>query len=542
MKANESFNKDNLSSNNHSQNKNSNIFSHSQGNISFGEDGVDQTYVPPMSQDKNKNKKINKAKIPHKDKINSGNVYIFNKHLNININNSINNINNNSNNSSGNNSHNSNDNNEDNMAQIPNSNNSNNNNQKNLGNNISDSQKANEVNPFFAPKNNNIPIKNVQNNIIPNNQKQSINYINKNNNNNKNNNIIQYQHRKENKQKAIINQVNNLNISLKKDEIDFPLPNPNALNLEENIIFSRYEKPALTGLRNLGKTSYLNSILQLLYNIRPLVNFLFKFRNYLEKHQEFYPFSYEIYRLCTQIYPENNKKETYHSSEVLTTFANHNLVYNDYYEKNPNECISFLLSKLNDELSSNDNNNKNLIYNYFTWIKMEEMKCQKCSEVFKDFHNFQTFDLNYSGVVKYDKSKKIKIKNCIDFYNTPKLKKNFCSKCNKYERMVSKNFIYYYPKIFIFLLDLKGNNYNDFVIEHKINLGEKTDPKIYVLNGIVFYDAYKERYNALCASPVDKMWYLYDDENVQPVNLEKFIRLYNKDPKLYLPCILVYIR
>ena len=51
----------------------------------------------------------------------------------------------------------------------------------------------------------------------------------------------------------------------------------------------------------------------------------------------------------------------------------------------------------------------------------------------------------------------------------------------------------------------------------------------------------KKRYNALSVSPVDKMWYLYDDENVRPFNFENFISEYNEN-NIYRPNILLYIR
>ena len=63
--------------------------------------------------------------------------------------------------------------------------------------------------------------------------------------------------------------------------------------------------------------------------------------------------------------------------------------------------------------------------------------------------------------------------------------------------------------------------------------------KIYELNGIVFFDINKNKYNALCVSPVDKMWYLFDDENIELFNFEIFIGMYIND-KNFIPYILVY--
>ena len=217
----------------------------------------------------------------------------------------------------------------------------------------------------------------------------------------------------------------------------------------------------------------------------------------------------------------------------------YSLVYNDCSEKNPNELICFLLSKLNDELSLNGNYKENLIYNYFTWIKSKETKIQNISIDIK-YQYFQTFDLNISEVAKFEKLNIIKINNCINFYNNKIIKiKPFNNEENQ-EKIIYKNEIYFYPKVFVFLVDLKDCNIK-LSIEKKIYLGNLISPIIYQLNGIVFFDMNKERYNALSVSPVDKMWYLYDDENVRPFNFENFISEYN-EKKIYRPNILLYIR
>ena len=47
------------------------------------------------------------------------------------------------------------------------------------------------------------------------------------------------------------------------------------------------------------------------------------------------------------------------------------------------------------------------------------------------------------------------------------------------------------------------------------------------------------KYNAFCVSPVDKNWYLYDNENVQLTLFDEFINSYNNN-KFYKPFILLY--
>ena len=85
------------------------------------------------------------------------------------------------------------------------------------------------------------------------------------------------------------------------------LPNTNKLKDEENIVFSKFKKLALTELVNLGNPSYLNSVLQLVCNIRSFVTYFLNAKNgdYFKNDIRKYPLSYVIHRLCTHIYPDS---------------------------------------------------------------------------------------------------------------------------------------------------------------------------------------------------------------------------------------------
>ena len=67
----------------------------------------------------------------------------------------------------------------------------------------------------------------------------------------------------------------------------------------------------------------------------------------------------------------------------------------------------------------------------------------------------------------------------------------------------------------------------------------KSSPSNYELSGIVFFDLEKKKYNALCVSPIDKMWYLFDDENVELSKFNEFKNIYDENKK-YQPCVLLY--
>ena len=119
------------------------------------------------------------------------------------------------------------------------------------------------------------------------------------------------------------------------------------------------------------------------------------------------------------------------------------------------------------------------------------MICQNCQRIFKVWQNFfSSFDLGYN------RSENIKISNCLEIYGFAKNTRIFCEFCRKYEWIITKK-IYHSPNDFIFLLNLKGNENINFVIEQEINLYEfienKYSPLIYELNGIIFFDVSRNK-------------------------------------------------
>ena len=81
------------------------------------------------------------------------------------------------------------------------------------------------------------------------------------------------------------------------------------------------------------------------------------------------------------------------------------------------------------------------------------------------------------------------------------------------------------------------------MLEKRINLikfiENKLSPYNYELIGIIIHDINNNKYLAYCASPVDKNWYLYNDQNVNLLNFDEFIDIYNNRTDLK-PYILLY--
>ena len=347
---------------------------------------------------------------------------------------------------------------------------------------------------------------------------------------------------------------------------------------------------ALTGLKNLGNTSYLNSVLQLFCSIKYLKNFFCNLEHPKQLEKQETTLSFVIHRLFMHIYSNHIKREIYQPECILKVLKHYNKYYdllnNINGEKNPNELIVFLLDKLHDELNSKkyNNNNKennnyyskydknnvnNVISNgfnyfkenndsifsdYFTWFSLKTNECINCGTKFYSFNNFFTFDLNISGkaleLKNLSNPKNLKIIDYIEYYHLGKMIRNFCDNCKNYFPIRTINQIFSTPNIFIFLLDQNEIENINFILQKEINLQkffgndrQKQIPTKYALSGIVFFDKNKKKYNSLCISCIDNNWYLYDDEQVSLYNnFDSFINEVNFGKnKIYMPNILLYI-
>ena len=559
---------------NQSPNQNSNANSNPNF-ITIGEEGVPETYIKKVEKNNKKNKSQNSSDIRKKNNINNNS-----KKSIIIVNNNINIRNNDNNNDNINNDFNNDDKDskiDDNKSQdtlalllnnkiknpfattntkyntnevVENSLKDDQNYQEKLNN---DNININQKNPFYIPSEFNSSNNENKRNIIENSN---------NNINNNSDNIGEI-----NGQKnlglliglELLKNFNNLNINNNQNNNQnsininsnnkIPFHNINSSENKEQDIISKIKSPTLLVLKYLNDSSYLTSVLQLICSIRPLANFFSNKNNenFFKENVKDFLFSFLMSRLCFHLYldPKSKKGKIYKPDKLIQQVQKANVVYKGYGEKNPNEFIVFILNKLNEELINPkyNNININIIFNYLAWFKEKEIKCQKCSKETKIYQNFLTFDLNVNDYYKYNSNKYIKIEDFLVFYGITRNKKAFCNSCKKYKNLRSTSKIFSSSNFLIFLLDLKGNENINFIIEKKINLHKfiknNNINKYYYLNGIVFFDMNKNKYNTLCVSPVDKNWYLFDDENVELFILENFINLYRNN-KNFIPHILLY--
>ena len=125
--------------------------------------------------------------------------------------------------------------------------------------------------------------------------------------------------------------INTNNPSLSKNIFFSQSSNQDNNQTQTNIdIKSYFEKVSRTGLLNLGDTSYLNVILQLLGQIREFAeHFLIK-KNYYHENIKAMPLSFVTSRLYTHIYKQNNNVvEKYKPNSYLRVLGVLNKLYTE---------------------------------------------------------------------------------------------------------------------------------------------------------------------------------------------------------------------
>ena len=344
--------------------------------------------------------------------------------------------------------------------------------------------------------------------------------------------------------------------------------------------FSRYTKEPMTGLTNLGDTSYLNAILRLIASIRNIASYFLNPKNQknIYKDIKIYRLSFVFCRLFIHLYPfpEKKEREIYTPDNFLKALGYLNVAFKSMKKRNPNELLIFLLNELHNELNQLKNikidnipnqniNNRNsvisneinkfiktnnsIISNNLNWFEVKESQCTKCNQSTYNFYSFNVFELDIYGTYQY-KSSPINLIDCLNYYKIPKKQKLFCNKCKNYEEILNSLNIYLTSKTVIFSLnrgDLDKNNLLkiDFNIQEKLDLTffiEKIQsPPQYELNGIVSIAKEKNNYIYICCykSPIDHQWYLLQNEKIYRIELNDIINCHNTKRK-FIPCILYY--
>ena len=339
---------------------------------------------------------------------------------------------------------------------------------------------------------------------------------------------------------------------------------------KENYSFTRYKKAATTGLRNLGNTSYLNSVLHLLGNIRPFASYFLNPANIstINKNKDNSVLSFLISRLYYHLYPypEKPDREIYQPTFILKYFDNLKI------KKNPCDVIKNILMLLHNELNTSkdfngkltpnfcrkdsvlkceiknfQNSNKSIISDKLNWFELRRTMCKKCNYKTYNFLSFNFIDLDIKECYASLKKKPLTIYDCLQYKGLSKQQNMKCNNCGENSNVYSASNIFLTPEMIIFTLErgISGENINiiPFSIDVTIDLTNFIESREgntkYELNGIVFLITKENKfyYVSYCKSPVDQQWYRYEDENIFPTNINEAINMNNK---MKIPFILVY--
>ena len=397
-----------------------------------------------------------------------------------------------------------------------------------------------------------------------------------NQNNMSQNNMNQNNMSQNNMNQNNINQ-NNLNFNMEENIINKntniqnnPIPNS---NVQKNL------KPTQTGLQNFGDTSYLNSVLQFLGNIKEFATFFLKKENieYLHNNVGIIPFSFIICRLFMHLYPEKQKKVIYKPEAIFRYLGELNEDYKNKERKNPNDLLKLILNTLHEELNKKkyannpiqnaiiyneneviesgyknfSNKNDSIISDLLYWFELKESRCNRCLRSRYDFSAFNIFELDLLGAFQNNQNP-VNIKICLDNYQKGKNQILYCINCSQYSETYSSTNILQAPNILIFSLNRGDLNdeYNQlvkipFFFEENLDLTSIIKRPVsnmmnYTLTGIVslFKEGNKWLFVSFCKSH-DQQWYFYHDENIHQMQLNNILEMHVNNA-YYIPCILLY--
>ena len=357
--------------------------------------------------------------------------------------------------------------------------------------------------------------------------------------------------------------------------------NQNAEEQKNLVSLSRYKKAPLVVLENVGNSSYMNSVLQCLANIRSIIKYYLSKNNDIKKKIQELPISYGFSRIIFQLYPfpEDSLKKSFSLKTFQRTIAYYNRCFKGEDCKSAKDFLVYLLENLhkedklfrsqkqdNSEKTQNGNkpvnksfkeylqylidNEKSIISDNFCWINQKINKCQLCNTENISYQNFLSFELDLEDAIdnmppKDTKSqnREISIMKCIQNQLKNKVIKMYCKKCKQKCDFQIKKSISFAPEVFILLNEVKDpGNIIEKMNKEEIDFGLSNDDvytldfsqiikdansnKTYSLQAVVCSQRItsgavekigKIKYVALCKSPIDSKWYRYEDNIISPI-------------------------
>jgi ubiquitin C-terminal hydrolase len=333
------------------------------------------------------------------------------------------------------------------------------------------------------------------------------------------------------------------------------LPEDNIFEEDSIIIVSEEVK---VGIKNLGGTSYLSTVIQCLSNSKKLTDyFLYKY----EAKNKNLEISNELYKAFKYLWNCNNNNNPF-SINDLKSIINKNPFFIGKKTNDIKSLIAFILDKLNKELNEKEENdtedynytiknnpgiqlvqekiyeifekyyNKNynsIVSKLFYGTSEKKFKCQVCKTIKYSYDIFSFIEFPIEKIHQFLGNTNIDIFECFKFYKKEQFltgeNKVYCSKCKSKNDSYSTSSLFSIPNYLCIILNInEGNSY-----KYKINFNEsidltdyidkKNDEKnlIYNLYAVINHkgnDLKNDDYIAYCRHRINNNWYLYNDSVV----------------------------
>ena len=348
--------------------------------------------------------------------------------------------------------------------------------------------------------------------------------------------------------------------------------------------FQNFKEPPLIALKYVRNTSYINTVLQCLLNIRNIISYYIRNINVISMRKEQMPISYAFCKVAFNLFPDSSKQKQYINKydpkEFYDCILANNSVFRGKSTKNAIDFLVYLINKMHDEELLNPNNKKNnnqiinvnnkdfedyIKYLYFHensiflktffYISKNTKNCWSCNRANITFQKFFTYDLNLDVSLNktvFENKNELSIYDCIKFTSQEEPIFNiYCNNCKAKNNFSKKFSIYLSQSILIFLLrgmekkQIVENMKNDNIkirVDKDLDLSDFIELKNegftkYTLHGMILYDPKNKEYSAYSISPINKKYYKYIKEDIIPIDQNHFKNLF--DYKLY-PVILFY--
>ena len=289
----------------------------------------------------------------------------------------------------------------------------------------------------------------------------------------------------------------------------------NLNNSESIYVFNK-------GIMNLGNICYINTILQVLYNIKEIKYFILTMKIQKENNNVLYA----LYNIFYNLNTSNNGKSFISPSYFIENYDNQ--IINIYDQQDAYEFLLDLIDKLEKWLIRYKFNN---IFRYLFFSKCNNI--YECKTNIN--HNFIKEEIYYTINLEIRDKKNIyeSLDKYVEREITDKDNKIYCDKCKSKRIMYKTTKFLVLPRIFIFVLKrfafneeylntVKINDYYEFpeILDMSKYVLNKLENNKYQLFEVIIHSGLPNygRYFCIVKNIENDYWIKYDDANVTIIN------------------------